>query len=122
MKEFQKIEDLAEHVKEYVNTQISLVKLGIAEKISKIIAWTLAGILVFFILSLFIVFISLFAAHGIGNALGRPILGFLIVAAFYLCLAMLVWWKKEKLLRIPLMNVIIGQLFSDENKDTNEKD
>jgi len=35
MEEFQKVENLAEHLKEYVNTRISLVKLEIAEKVSR---------------------------------------------------------------------------------------
>jgi hypothetical protein len=121
MKEFKTVESLAEHVKEYVNTRISIVKLEIAEKVSKLGAWIIGVVLLFFILLFFIVFLSLSAAHGIGDALGKPYLGFLIIGAFYLLLGLFVWWRKEKLLRIPLMNILIRQLFSDENNRDNEK-
>jgi hypothetical protein len=122
MEEFQKVENLAEHIKEYVNTRISIIKLGIAEKASKLIAWIIAGVFLLFILLFFLVFLSLSAAHGIGDALGKPYLGFLIVGGFYLVLALFVWWLREKLLRIPLMNAMIRQMFSDEKNESNEKD
>lgn len=120
MEEFKKVEHLVEHLKEYLNTRISLAKLEIAERISRVIAWAAAAVLVFFVLLIFIVFLSLSAAHGIGDALGKPYLGFLIVAGFYLLVALLVWWRKERLLRIPLMNAIVRQLFPENEGD--EKD
>lgn len=122
MEEFKKVGNLAEHVKEYVNTRISMVKLEIAEKVSKLGAWIIAALLVFFILLFFVVFVSLSAAHGIGDALGKPYLGFLIIGGVYLLLGLFVWWKKERLLRIPLMNALIRQLFADENEHENGKD
>jgi hypothetical protein len=122
MEEVKKVEHLAEHIKEYVNTRISLVKLEIAEKVSRLGAWIIGVVLLFFILLFFIVFLSLSAAHGIGDALGKPYLGFLIMGGIYLLLALFIWWRKEKLLRIPLMNAIIRQLFSVENDEEHEKD
>lgn len=121
MEESRKVEDLAEHIKEYVNTKISILKLGIAEKVSKFMAWIITAVVLFFILLFFVVFLSLSAAHGIGGALGRPYLGFLIIGGVYLLLALFLWWRREKLLRLPLMNALIRQLFSDENSE-DEKD
>lgn len=120
MEEFRKAEHLVEHLKEYVNTRISLAKLEIAEKVSRLIAWAVAALFVFIVLLIFIVFLGLSAAHGIGDALGKPYLGFLIVAGFYLFVAFLVWWQKEKLLRMPLMNAIVRQLFPVEDKNADE--
>jgi uncharacterized membrane protein YqjE len=122
MEEFKKVEHLVEHVKEYINTRISLAKLEIAEKVSRFIAWIIAAVLVFFILLFFVVFLSLSAAHAIGDAFGKPYLGFLIVGGFYLLVAFFVWMLKEKLLRIPLMNAIVRQLFPEEKHSTNEED
>lgn len=121
MEEFQKVENLAEHVKDYVNTRISLVKLQLAEKTSKLIAWIIAAVFLFFILLFFVIFLSLSAAHGIGDAFGKPWLGFLIIGGFYMLFGLLVWWGKEKLLRIPIMNAMIQQLFSEEKTNEDEK-
>ena len=121
MEEFQKVESLAKHIKEYLNTKISIIKLEIAERLSKLIAWLIAFVVVFFIMLFFVIFFSLAAAYWIGSALDKPFLGFLIVGGFYLLIALLVWWKRERLLRVPLMNALVRQLFAEEKND-DEKD
>jgi hypothetical protein len=121
MEAFKTVENLFEHVREYVNNSIALAKLNIAEKISKILSALIAFLLGFFILFLFIVFLSLAAAHAIGNAVGHSWLGFLIVSAFYLLAAIILLSAKEKIFRIPIMNAVIRQLF-DENDKEHEKD
>lgn len=40
--------------------------------------------------------------------------GALIVAVIFLLLALLFWVRKDKLIRIPVLNAILKQLFHDE--------
>ena len=115
--EFKRVEEMAQHVKDYVNTRIAQVKLSVAEKVSKLIAVLIAGMFVVVVLFLFVVFGSIAAAYAIGIWLGKMWLGFLIVAVFYLLIGILTWWAKERLLRIPIMNAIIRQLFHNEEND-----
>lgn len=122
MEEFKKIENLADHVREYVDTNISLMKLRFVEKTSKLVAWLIAVIILFFVLFSSFIFFSLSASHGIGDALGKPWLGFLIVGVLYLLLGIIIWTAKEKFIRIPFMNAMLRQIFSEDYLDKNGKD
>lgn len=117
LKEFLKIDELSDHVKEYIETRLSLLKLTMAEKISKVVSVLIAGALIFFIFFFFFVFVSLAVAYCIGVWLGHTWLGFLIVAFVYFLFGFIILVNKEKLIRIPVMNAIIRQLFSEDEKD-----
>jgi len=67
------------------------------------------------------VFLALSAAHGIGDALGRPWLGFLIVGVIFFLIALVVSKAKEKLFRIPIMNAIIRELFEQKEEQNGKK-
>lgn len=117
-KEFEKIEETADHLRQYVNARIDRMKLTAAEKASDVvsvfIAKALAGAVFFF----FILFAGEAAAYGIGNYLGKTWLGFLIVAGCYLLAGLIIWIARERLLRIPIMNAMISRLFINEiNED-----
>jgi hypothetical protein len=114
--EFKKAEELAMHFKAYIQTEIELLKLRIAEKISKILANFLAAIVVIVIISIFILFVSLALALLIGEWLGKMSTGFFIVAAIYLLAGIIIWYGREKLIRIPILNKILSQLFDDEKE------
>lgn len=118
--EFRKAEEMAEHLKAYVNTKIAQVKLGMAEKISKVLAVLIAGLFVVLVFFFFLIFVSFAAAYALGTWLGYQWLGFLIVAVIYGLMGIITWKAKEKLLRIPIMNAIIRLLFNED--DTDEKD
>lgn len=114
---FTKIEELAGSVKEYVNTRIESVKLNAAEKSSAIIANAIArvvGVVVFFF---FMAFASIALSIGLGEWIGKAWAGFLIVACLYLLIGVVVWAGKERLIRLPVMNALIRQLFNDDEED-----
>jgi hypothetical protein len=119
--EFRKAEEMADHVKSYVNTKIAQLKLAMAEKVSKVIAVLIAGMFVLFVLFFFLVFVSMAAAYAIGIWLGKMWLGFLIVAAIYLLLGIITWVARGRLLQIPIMNAILRQLFNNEDNDEEDK-
>jgi hypothetical protein len=116
---FSKVEELADHVKDYVKTKINSVKLNAAAKTSTVISNLVAGLIVAAVFSLFIVFGSIAAALAISAWIGKLYAGFLIVAGIYLLLGMITWSSRERILRIPIMNSLIRQLFKEEE---NEKD
>ena len=114
--EFKKAEELAMHFKAYIQTEIELFKLRIAEKISKILANFLAAIVVIGIILLFILFVSVALALLIGEMLGKMSAGFFIVSALYLLAGIIIWHAREKLIRIPILNTILSQLFDNEKE------
>lgn len=115
-KTFAKVEEMAEHVKEYVNNHISSAKIGVAEKTSGILANIIAGAIVLTVFLFFTIFSSVALAFAFAKLTGEYYWGFLIVAGLYLLIGLLVWALKEKLLRMPIMNSILQQLFKDEEE------
>ncbi|MBL7747983.1 MAG: phage holin family protein [Chitinophagaceae bacterium] len=116
-KTFAKAEELIDSVKEYINNRIDAVKLSAAEKASAITANVLAGIFVALILFLFIIFGGVALALVLGIWLGKMWLGFLLVAGFYLLLALIIWAARGRIIRLPVMNALIKQLFSSDEED-----
>ena len=116
-KTFAKAEELAEHIKEYVNIRIDSVKLSAAEKSSKLTANIFAALIAAFVFLLFIVFASTALAFVFSKLTGEFYWGFLIVAGIYLIIGLIVWSMRERILRIPIMNAILQQLFNEEDDD-----
>jgi energy-coupling factor transporter transmembrane protein EcfT len=118
-KTFAKVEELADHVKEYINNRIASVKLSIAEKTSAVLSNIIAMIFVLTVFVFFIVFAGITLAFVFAKLTGEYYWGFLIVAGIYLLMGLLVWALKEKLIRLPIMNAILQQLSKEE---TDEQD
>lgn len=100
-------------MKEYVNTRIENVKFNAAEKSSGVAANTIAGIVVGIVFLFFLTFLSIAGALALSDWIGASWSGFLIVAGIYLALGLGVWFGRQKLLRIPIMNSMIRQLFKN---------
>lgn len=116
-KAFEKIEELADNIKEYVNNRIDAVKLTAAEKSSAIIANLIAGLIVATVFMFFIVFASIALSLLLGDWAGSTWAGFLIVAGLYLLVGIIVWTAREKIIRLPIMNALIKQLFGEEDEE-----
>lgn len=116
-KTFARVEELADTLKEYVNIRIESVKLNAAEKSSIVIANLIAGIIVAMVLLLFIIFASVALSYGLGEWIGKTWAGFLIVAGLYLIVGMGVWFARVKIIRLPIMNALIEQLFSKDDEE-----
>ena len=112
--EFKQIESLVECLKEYVNTRVALVKLSIAERISKVASLLISLLLAALIFFLFLVLASMAGAIAIGQQLNNMWLGFLIMAGIILLTGILLWAFKDKLIRLPIMNMLVKALFDKE--------
>jgi Putative Actinobacterial Holin-X, holin superfamily III len=114
---FAKVEELAGNIKEYVNIRIESVKLSTAEKSSAVIANLIGGFIVAVVFLFFIIFTSTALAVGLGEWIGKTWLGFLIVGFLYLIAGIAVWMAREKIIRLPIMNALIQQLFTSDDED-----
>lgn len=117
---FTRIEELAQHARDYINTRIEVVKLNAAEKTSLVVSRVMAAIAVAVVFIFFIFFAGIAAAYALAGWLGEVYWGFLIVAGLFLLAGIIVWFARERLIRIPVMNAIIHQLFKE--KEDHEKD
>jgi hypothetical protein len=111
---FVKAEEFADHVKEYVNNRITAVKLQVAEASSKILSNFIAIAVVAAIMLVFAIFISMGVAFAISDWIGTMYSGFLVVGGLWLLVAILMWMSREKLLRLPIMNKMLHEMFKDE--------
>lgn len=116
-KAFAKMEELTDSVKEYVNTRVESVKLSVAEKSSALVANLVAGMLVAAVFLFFLIFAGIALALVLGEWTGKMWAGFLIVAGIYLLIGIIVWIAREKIIRLPVMNAMIKQLFSNDDEE-----
>jgi uncharacterized membrane protein YqjE len=114
---FEKVEGLTEHVKEYITTKVELAKLRLAEKTSLTVANIIAAVVVAVLFLFVILFGSLAGAWVLGDWIGKRYAGFLIVAGFYLLLAVMVWFARNRLIRFPVMNAIIKMLHKKDDDE-----
>lgn len=117
---FNHINELADNAKEYINTKVEIARLTAAEKISSLTSGIIARIIVAIIFALFLLFFGMAAGFALGEWLGKVYWGFLMVAGIYLVAAITVWAIREKLIRLPIMNAIIHELFKEN--EHHEKD
>lgn len=115
--EFSKFESLADQLKAYVNTRVSQAKLSLAEKVSNVAATLIAMLIAALVFFLMLTLLCVAAALLIGQWLGSLWLGFLIVAGFVLLLGLVLWFARDRLFRIPIMNTLIEALFENEEDD-----
>lgn len=116
-KTFAKAEELAGTMREYINTRIESVKLTAAEKSSALIGNAAAAIFALVVFSFFMIFGGVALSLLLGEWIGKSWAGFLIVAGLFLLISLVLWYGRERLIRIPVVNAIIRQLFKDDEKD-----
>lgn len=111
---FVKAEEFIDHVKEYVNNRITAVKLQAAEKTSKMLSNIIAIAVVAAIMLVVVIFISMGAAYALSARIGTMYSGFLIVGGTWLLIAVFAWMSRERILRLPIMNKMLHEMFRDE--------
>jgi hypothetical protein len=117
----KKVEELTDHVKDYITTKVEITKLRLAEKTSLTIGNIIAAVVVAVLFLFVILFGSIAGAWALSDWIGKNYVGFLIVAGFYLLVAIIVWFTRNRLIRFPVMNAIIKMLHKKDD-DEQQKD
>jgi hypothetical protein len=105
---------LKDNVREYVDTQINIIKLKAINKGGAVISSIIVGVAVGFLSIFILMFLSFSAAYAISSATEKPFLGFLIVAGFYILLAVLLIVLKDKILTMPIINSLLNKFYYKE--------
>ncbi|MBK8610686.1 MAG: hypothetical protein IPL84_12300 [Chitinophagaceae bacterium] len=77
----------------------------------------IAGLIVAAIFMFFLVFGFIALALGLGDWLGKPWAGFLIVAFLFLLVAIIIWFARVKIIQLPVMNALIKLFFKDDYEE-----
>jgi hypothetical protein len=111
------IENLIAHAEDYLKTRQELSKLVALEKGSAIAAKAISTVIVFSFFLFFFVFASIALCWFIAEVTGRTSLGFLIVAALYLIIALLLFANRDKWLETPFINSFIKKYFESKTHE-----
>ena len=110
------VNELSENVRAYIQLKTDLLKISLTEKLSLITSALLLSV-IFFILFLFItLFISIAFIFWFRDHAGPLYVGALIVAGFYLVVAVLVFLMRHRLFVDPLVSKI-SQILLEEGED-----
>ena len=100
-----------------LNSQIAYYKLFIFRFISKSSYALVTFFIVAFASLLVLFFLSFAIAYAVGEALGSNALGFAIVGAFYILIAIIVLAFRKKLIEKPLLEKLSEIYFKAEPDD-----
>ncbi|MFY9310895.1 MAG: phage holin family protein [Bacteroidia bacterium] len=98
------------NIEQYIEDKVDLIKLKASEKAGTVASGVIVGLVVARLVLFILIFLSFAAAFAISQATGKYYLGFLIVAGFYMLLAVAVVLLREKLLTMPLINTFLKKL------------
>lgn len=117
----ENIEKLYEKAERYSKTTYELVRLNTIDKTSDIISSLAIVITILVIAAVFTLFINIGIALWIGQALNSNALGFFIVSGFYIIVGIIVFIKRNELIKIPLDNLIVRKLLKSKMDDNNSE-
>jgi uncharacterized membrane protein len=108
------VQNLVDHIKEYFETRIDLVKTDAADRLSSAVS-SIASICILVVTGLFFLFfMSAGCAWLIGHYAGNAAIGFFSVGAFYLLVSIVIYAKRDTLIKIPVINAVLKQLTDDK--------
>lgn len=109
--------DIIRHAGDYLETFYKLNLVRLTKKMSDVASGVVNSILLFFIGLCFLLFISLAAAWWISDMMGNRPAGFLIVAGFYLLIAVVLILMRKKIITPYIQNTFIRKMYEQRNKD-----
>lgn len=111
----ENMKKLVDEAKDYYEVKKKVIKLKAADALSESAGNTVAYIALAVIGLFTLMFFSISLALGLGWALGNNLWGFLIVTAIYITAGIVVYYRKEQMIRIPILNGLLKSLFKEES-------
>jgi len=104
------VEKLIGHVKSYAETRFDLLLIDAQDKftsgLSSVVSIFIIGMLIFF----GSLFLSVAVAWWIGVYFHSPSIGFFCIAGFYLLAALILYFNREKWIKLPLINSLLKKI------------
>lgn len=113
------VDMLYEKAKKYTETSAELLALKTVDKSADVLSSLITIVLIVIVVAMFTLFINVGLSLFIGTLLNEYYLGFIIISAFYLVLALVLYLFKDKFIKIPVTNLIIVKLLKSKNSDSN---
>lgn len=117
MEEKTRLDSLLLHAREYIEERIRLATLEIHDVVSRTLSGIVISLIITLLAILVVLFFSIALAWWIGREFADIYVGFLIVGALYLIIAIVIYLNREKWITMPVMNTFLKNITSDENQD-----
>jgi hypothetical protein len=101
------IEMLLKRAEDYTRTTVELMKLQAVDKSADVVSSLLSRMIVSIVFVLFAFLVNIGLSFWVGELLGKIYFGFLVVSAFYLLIAFILYIVRDKVLKTPIRNFII---------------
>ena len=115
------IELLYKKAKDYADINIELIKLNSIDKTADVLSSLVSRIVIFMFVVMFVLLVNIALSLYLGEVLGKDYLGYAVVAAFYMVLIILINSFKDKLIKIPITNLVIAKLVKTKAKSNSSK-
>jgi hypothetical protein len=109
------LRNTVEGIKSYVAQQVAYNKLVLSKKMTELSARLVLFLLIFGISGLILLFLSFSFANWYAYTYGELFEGYLILVAFYLLLAAIIYIFRKQLIFKPIRTITGKILFSEEN-------
>jgi len=115
----EKIVDIKESVKEYLDMRISAVKLQIVEHLSIIMARIVFYVLLFVLFSIALFFIGSTFSLWMGELVGSEAAGALITASIFLLTCLMIFFMRKKIFVNSMIGMFSKMFFEQRDDDDN---
>ena len=113
----EKIIDIKESVKEYLDMRISAVKLQIVEHLSIIMARIVFYVLLFVLFSIALFFIGSTFSLWMGELVGSEAAGALITASIFLAICLIIFFMRKKIFVNSMVGMFSKMFFEQRDDD-----
>ena len=112
------VDMLYEKAKKYTETSAELLALNSVDKTADVLSSLTSRVIIVMFFAMFTLFINVGLSLFIGSLLNEYYLGFFIISAFYLVVALMLYVFKDKFIKIPVTNLIILKLLKSKKSDS----
>lgn len=107
---FPNTTSLFSKVNEYLNIQAESAKLDVAEKTAGLFSKILFSFFFMLLFGIFLIFFGTAFACLIAEYTGKYYIGFVIVALLFLLLITILWFLKNRFLKLMILNSLLDQI------------
>lgn len=115
------IELLYERAKEYAEINVELIKMHAIDKAADIVSSIMSRLVLLVSFTMFLLFVNISLSLYLGDVLGETYWGFLVVSGIYLLITIIVSSSKDKIIKVPITNLVIAKLLKTKSKSNHTK-
>ena len=109
--------DFKELLVDYIQNRLNLTQALAFEKIAKIVAYLVIGLVLALLFFFGLMFFSFMLAYYLSDTLGSQLIGFAIVGGIYFLFFILIFSFREQLFAKTIVNSIIKILYERQNNE-----